>query len=1495
MDVRNILTGSFYQRPTGPDLPPQEEKNRGYSKDGVFLEPGARVRDKWGYLGTVVRYNKNGWVNVYFKRDIDDKVFSKGTQHLTTVSDEDDQSPWLYSPKVPEGKRPSNWEEMVSAEQKAKIDAEVAAQEAELKEVKKAKWKASQAEKKATSTPAPAPEDAAKAEFVPDTDKPLSIQDIADAIALNNSSVEEMRGALGAYAKSENLTPADIARLSRMLGLDDDGDGGGGGVPPAPAGPEGDGGGDLPKAEAPSGADEATEDAARPVEDIEGFKKELGKAYDEALGDATNDQNALLLRSYQEEQDVFMALNAWLRGRKSLSKIEEEFEIDRSYLLATREAISEEINAVPALQNAIILYRGTRMKTAEELFALEVGETYVDKGFVSTSLDRETAEEFTRIHLEEGADPSLHGVVVEIVAPKGTKAISLAAYFGDEIDAESEMLLARDQRYVVLSKTEATDTKPRTIRVAIVNEAESKAEEKAVTAGSRPWLTWEKGASAFSSNQYSSVNRGEFFLRADTTKEELQKAIEDDLNIVFEDENGNLFVANITSLRYFDGDFGGAKGWVLNSNNIWQSTPEGEGYGMALQRVPDQFRGASISLSDVYPAKETDLDLSWEEDMTAAVAKSDFDSVRDSVMSEIKRLLRSREPEKAANLAARFVAALYKAAETDSELSRYVSTTFAMLFGNNYSGDLTSALGRGTNGMGWSTITDLMNGYYSAFRKDFENVIPDGIEKIRIGSQGLVLGTGAPDVTPAAPLSIGESAFEKVESLISAVKRMLRRKSKDDDNVFASAAVDSGDIEDFEVRAMTVVKQSTGEKSLRVKYKLTAWAGKSLAAKILEAEEATSRWDLYPFKISYSSRTSSGDILIEDTKGPLYETYGGVKDGAVTYTMRLDLPSGKVATIEFHRVDDSASGLSNYNGTGHRRPVAFNNTVTIDLPVDASQEDIEYAMKNAGVSQVRAASPEDLRILAENRLLSVFGRKTNASVNVADQDERKRQLEEIKKRWGVEPEDIEIAVDATGALTFKVPAEVALRISATTNTHALRHSISTDGLTDYLIRIGVLDYVSQRPERHAALAKFIVDILLTGGLRSTERRYTEGVPANGMSSIADIETGGASYVYLSPLDFNRIEHKTQSSGNNYFGIDLLFDPDLAYQRIDFYANSSDAFGERFDEIDVIEEAHSGAYEVMFKHGLGTDALMALHVSREAQKAILKELEDRGIKEINGIPIENFVVTTFTKSGSRESVQEIARLQALVEEINNMFRIDRIEFEDDGFMGVVYWSAMKVSGIEVIMNSINELNPYSKIRADRLWNLPNDAAIVAIDGSGNVLYETAKKDGSGLTEYRIFSLTLENPEGYEDDAVASSLAPSTTLEAFIKQYPEFGQKIRDGFYKGDKELELHPMTQKGFDGNAFVPVGMVTTLRQLEDSLSMLVDKYLASGNDVTKAQDIAGFLIQLMFAKVDESSRALSANRIIELISDKLGALSEVEVNKIMALLFIYADDSEPF
>ena len=102
----------------------------------------------------------------------------------------------------------------------------------------------------------------------------------------------------------------------------------------------------------------------------------------------------------------------------------------------------------PALNESTTTYRGIGVNFAKTLQEKGIGSTYQDNGFVSVSLDKQIA----------GGFPSRPtGNMMEIVLPKGTKAINPSRFFtsskigGTELKREKELILGRGTKFEILS------------------------------------------------------------------------------------------------------------------------------------------------------------------------------------------------------------------------------------------------------------------------------------------------------------------------------------------------------------------------------------------------------------------------------------------------------------------------------------------------------------------------------------------------------------------------------------------------------------------------------------------------------------------------------------------------------------------------------------------------------------------------------------------------------------------------------------------------------------------------------------------------------------------------------------------------------------------------------------------------------------------------------------------------------------------------------------
>ena len=99
------------------------------------------------------------------------------------------------------------------------------------------------------------------------------------------------------------------------------------------------------------------------------------------------------------------------------------------------------------LVNDVRLYRGMGDDYANQVWSNDVGSTFTDAGFSSTSMNRETAINFARGQSQGVSEP----LVLDVLAPSGTRALPLVSNNAG-IAAEQEMLLQRGTRFRILRK-----------------------------------------------------------------------------------------------------------------------------------------------------------------------------------------------------------------------------------------------------------------------------------------------------------------------------------------------------------------------------------------------------------------------------------------------------------------------------------------------------------------------------------------------------------------------------------------------------------------------------------------------------------------------------------------------------------------------------------------------------------------------------------------------------------------------------------------------------------------------------------------------------------------------------------------------------------------------------------------------------------------------------------------------------------------------------------
>ena len=502
---------------------------------------------------------------------------------------------------------------------------------------------------------------------------------------------------------------------------------------------------------------------------------------------------------------------------------------------------------------------------------------------------------------------------------------------------------------------------------------------------------------------------------------------------------------------------------------------------------------------------------------------------------------------------------------------------------------------------------------------------PEPPKSAKDKQQGVV-GPGAAPVIIEDALPYTESGIAGTPSLADA----FAYAASDAPNaaiVGSYAAIDSTDIEDMSVRVTRLQPFDKPEPITRMKFKLTAWAGEKLFRDIkdLKRNEYTT---IQGVSLEHISRKNT--VVPELTTD--MKVYDNWRHGT---TYEAELPNG--VKIKFFR---GASG--SYTDHVFSRSVedydevvnALNNYVIVDVPDGVDLDDVGSALNIAGVVDPRPSVEQDFRILIENRLMSVLGGKTNASRNEARPEVRQEILSEVKTKYGIGVEDVYVGIGANGRIEMKISKEKAAALAKEAKIEIAEHNLTVSA--------------GYHPDPELAATK-IADIIAgpNRALMSTLARWTEGVSSSGQSSETDMATGGADYVFFSPKDM------TVTSSIGYGVSDasdatVTFDAVDLFTRLDFYANYVDTYGARSEQNDNLKNAAPGGYELMFKDRVSTDILKDIVVHTRVVPFLIKELNNRGITEINGRPVEE-VVTVGGQGVVMEKDSAIKKFQTKLDE------------------------------------------------------------------------------------------------------------------------------------------------------------------------------------------------------------------------------------------------------
>jgi hypothetical protein len=322
---------------------------------------------------------------------------------------------------------------------------------------------------------------------------------------------------------------------------------------------------------------------------------------------------------------------------------------------------------------------------------------------------------------------------------------------------------------------------------------------------------------------------------------------------------------------------------------------------------------------------------------------------------------------------------------------------------------------------------------------------------------------------------------------------------------------------------------------------------------------------------------------------------------ADTLVKEVTLADGRRAVIAYHKVDVIDSSYEAYD-TESEDPRAFKNKVQVyvlDGGQPVEQADVDALFEQMGIP-TGYPSPEAQTAYARSLMARTFS--TKGAVN--DGVERAQTL------LGVAPEDI--TFERVGnRLVPMIPEAAAERLAEETDVAGFIHDLSSGINEDTIVAMLAGD---------------------NEGLLATTTRWSEGIGGEGMSSDTDVMTGGADYVFL--------RQKNTSALGEGASKRVYVDRKSVLRRLDWYAYDHDRYGTQAesairnrDNVEQLKVNGLGDQETMVRRSVPVSEWTGMSLDPARRERILTRLEERGITEINGIPVAEFL----TKPTDRVSI------------------------------------------------------------------------------------------------------------------------------------------------------------------------------------------------------------------------------------------------------------------
>jgi len=584
---------------------------------------------------------------------------------------------------------------------------------------------------------------------------------------------------------------------------------------------------------------------------------------------------------------------------------------------------------------------------------------------------------------------------------------------------------------------------------------------------------------------------------------------------------------------------------------------------------------------------------------------------------------------------------------------------------------------------------------------------------------------GVPEVIIDEPLPYAESGIAGTSSMADAFGYVASGE-KFASTIGVSVAIDSTDVEDLSIRVQRF-KDEEGTPFTRMKFKLTAWAAGRLLDDILKGDAKYKKTEGVEVE---SISAPDGEVQTVRRDSISFESSAGR-----TYTVTRE--NGIKITFIRGNKDRSYELPYRTQVEDYDTINALHNMVTIEVPDGLSFDDVQSALKEAGIIDPRPAVEQDFRGLIENRLISTLGGLTDPSRNINSEVARKAALDRIAAEYDITPNDVSVSVGANGRIELRISKEKAKDLAQKVGITSAIHKISSDPPN---VSATTEEFLDQA-------AKFYTRIIAGphNALLSTVSRWTDGISASGLSSDPDMASGGADYVFFTPAGPSTSTDLT----NGVFSetsVSLVYKAEDVFTRLDFYANYQDEHGGRKPQNDNVSNARAGGYELMLKDRFPIEQVDKIVVHHAIRPYILRELEAAGVTSIGGRPIEDIVTTGGTgieisEGNNLYTVEPIKKFESFLQTDFEVQDFEKLQNYNDWLkengQGSNYAPSLVENAKIIIFNKAN---------SEVLVRMPPIGEGVAgtyllFNASGGIM----RPAGYGLDDLRLYMMS--SPEKY----------------------------------------------------------------------------------------------------------------------------------------------------